>query len=84
MGWDGPHLSLPPSLCSHVDTKELCGTCPALQGPGLGWRDGTRGSDGGTGGIPGRAQGVAWGPPPLTLTFAFPSLRLLCGPHGGL
>lgn len=37
-GWDGdrPDLSLPPSLCSHVDTKELCGRCPALQGPGLG------------------------------------------------
>lgn len=80
-GWDGTGLSLPPSLCSHVDTKELCGKCPALRGPGLGCRDGTRGSDRGPGGTWG-AQG-GWDPS-LTLTFAFSSLRLLCGPHGGL
>uniref|UniRef100_A0A452UKL3 EF-hand domain-containing protein n=1 Tax=Ursus maritimus TaxID=29073 RepID=A0A452UKL3_URSMA len=66
---------------NHVDTKELCGKCPALGGPGLGCRDGTRGSDRGPGGTWG-AQG-GWDPS-LTLTFAFSSLRLLCGPHGGL
>lgn len=27
---------LPRSLCSHVDTKELCGRCPAMQGPRVG------------------------------------------------
>lgn len=77
-GWDGdgPDLSLPPSLCSHVDTKELCGRCPALQGPGLGWWGGTRGSPEGTGGRRGEPREVGSSSSAPDLSFAFPQITL--------
>lgn len=57
LGRDRPDLSLPRSLCSHVDTKELCGRCPICRDQD--WGRGTGpGSPGGAGGMHGKARGL--------------------------